>query len=90
MQKQKLETPSEWIDFNLRAVDFGPLPESESSLRGSCRCPYPGTWAHRGHGRRWRRSRGHLPAGEPRAGTREGQRASHSAVSGIPDSLPVL
>ena len=70
MQKQKLETPSEWIDFNLKAVDFGPLPESESSLRGSCRCPSPGTRAHRGHGRRWRRSRGHLPGGEPRAGTR--------------------
>lgn len=43
MQKQKLETPSEWIDFYLKAVDLGPLPESESSLRGSCRCPYPGT-----------------------------------------------
>lgn len=62
MQKQKLETPSEWIDFNLKAVDFGPLPESESSLRGSCRCPSPGTRAHRGHGRPWRRSRGLGPA----------------------------
>lgn len=38
----EVETPSEWVDFTLKAADFVPPSESESSPRGGCRCLHPG------------------------------------------------
>lgn len=38
----EVETPSEWVDFTLKAADFVPPSELESSPRRAAAAPHPG------------------------------------------------
>lgn len=68
MQEQMFYTPSEWIDFNLKASDSVPLPKLESNLHGGGGCPHPRVQVSLlDTDNIWRRRCRHLPwwAGQP-------------------------